>query len=161
VSVFAYHAGGAKAVGIVWVLRMGPAALVSPFSSVLADRLRREYVMIGADLLRAGLIGVAAAVVWLHGSPWIVYVLAAVPSFVSRSRTPHEPARGQPIAPASILADVGAGFTAIGADSRLRLLVGLLGAQTLVAGAFEVLVVVTAIRLLDLGNSGVGFLNSA
>jgi MFS family permease len=39
--------------------------------------------------------------------------------------------------------------------------VTLLGAQTLVAGALQVLVVVTAIRLLDLGKSGVGFLNSA
>jgi MFS family permease len=54
-----------------------------------------------------------------------------------------------------------AGFRTIGAEPRLRLLVGLYTAQTLVAGAFTVYIVVVAIDLLDLGRSGVGFLNSA
>jgi hypothetical protein len=39
--------------------------------------------------------------------------------------------------------------------------VGLIGAQTLVFGALEVIVVVDAIRVLDAGNSGVGWLNTA
>ena len=54
-----------------------------------------------------------------------------------------------------------AGFRTIGSEPRLRLLVGLYAAQTLVAGALNVLIVVTALELLDLGESGVGFLNSA
>jgi Cyclic nucleotide-binding domain/Major Facilitator Superfamily len=54
-----------------------------------------------------------------------------------------------------------AGFRAIAAEPRLRLLVGLYSAQTLVAGALNVLIVVMALELLDLGESGVGFLNSA
>jgi len=54
-----------------------------------------------------------------------------------------------------------AGFGAIAEDRNLRLIIGLYGAQTLVAGALNVLIVVTALELLDLGNSGVGFLNSA
>src|SRR5919205_4198636 len=54
-----------------------------------------------------------------------------------------------------------AGFRAILAESRLRIVVGLYGAQTLVAGIMRVLLVVTALRILDLGASGVGFLNSA
>src|SRR5438094_3446004 len=54
-----------------------------------------------------------------------------------------------------------AGFRAIVGERRLRLVVGLYGAQTLVAGIMRVLVVVTALRILDLGPSGVGFLNSA
>ena len=37
----------------------------------------------------------------------------------------------------------------------------LLAAQTFVAGALNVLIVVTALQLLDLGEDGVGFLNSA
>ena len=37
----------------------------------------------------------------------------------------------------------------------------LYGAQTLVAGALNVLIVVSALELLDLGKSGIGFLNSA
>jgi MFS family permease len=54
-----------------------------------------------------------------------------------------------------------AGFRAILSEHRLRLVVGLYGAQTLVAGIMRVLVVVTALRILDLGPAGVGFLNSA
>jgi MFS family permease len=54
-----------------------------------------------------------------------------------------------------------AGFRAILGERRLRLVVGLYGAQTLVAGIMRVLVVVTALLILDLGPAGVGFLNSA
>jgi MFS family permease len=54
-----------------------------------------------------------------------------------------------------------AGFRAISRDRRLRLIVGLFGAQTLVNGAFGVLVTVSALRLLHLGPSGVGYLNAA
>jgi MFS family permease len=54
-----------------------------------------------------------------------------------------------------------AGFGAIKEDRNLRLIIGLYGAQTLIAGALNVLIVVTALELLDLGNAGVGFLNSA
>jgi MFS family permease len=53
------------------------------------------------------------------------------------------------------------GMRAIRHEPRLRLLIGLYGAQALVAGALGVLVVVTALRLLDLGNAGVGILEAA
>ncbi|HMJ01087.1 MAG TPA: MFS transporter [Gaiellaceae bacterium] len=54
-----------------------------------------------------------------------------------------------------------AGFGAIGGDRNLRLIIGLYGAQTLIAGALNVLLVVAALELLNLGEAGVGFLNSA
>ena len=54
-----------------------------------------------------------------------------------------------------------AGFKTIMAQARLRLVVALYGAQTLVNGALNVLIVVAALDLLDLGKSGPGFLNSA
>jgi MFS family permease len=54
-----------------------------------------------------------------------------------------------------------AGFRAIAKDPRLRLIVGLFSAQTLVNGAFGVLIAVTALQLLDLGSGGVGYLNAA
>jgi MFS family permease len=54
-----------------------------------------------------------------------------------------------------------AGFRTIWHDSRLRLIVGLFAAQTLVYGAFVVLTAVAAIRLLDLGSPGIGYLNAA
>jgi MFS family permease len=70
--------------------------------------------------------------------------------------------RGDPSAEVeSIGREALAGFRAILGERRLRLVVGLYGAQTLVAGIMRVLVVVTALRILDLGPSGVGFLNSA
>ena len=54
-----------------------------------------------------------------------------------------------------------AGFRAIARDPRLRLVVGLFSAQTLVNGAFGVLIAVSALQLLDLGSGGVGYLNAA
>ena len=60
-----------------------------------------------------------------------------------------------------IVRELGAGFEAVARDSRLRLLIGLFGAQTLVGGALNVLVVATALELLDVGEAGLGFLTSA
>jgi MFS family permease len=54
-----------------------------------------------------------------------------------------------------------AGFATIARDSRLRLIVGLFSVQTLVYGGFVVLTAVAAIRLLDLGSPGIGYLNAA
>lgn len=54
-----------------------------------------------------------------------------------------------------------AGFRAVLAEPRLRLVVGLYSAQTVVAGAMGVLVVVAALRLFALGIGGVGWLYSA
>jgi MFS family permease len=60
-----------------------------------------------------------------------------------------------------IVAEALAGFRAIAAQARLRLVVALYAAQTLVAGALNVLTVVAAFELLHLGKSGPGLLNSA
>jgi MFS family permease len=54
-----------------------------------------------------------------------------------------------------------AGVTTIATEPNLRVLVGLYAAQTLVAGALNVLVVVTAFELLDLDEAGVGLLYAA
>ena len=54
-----------------------------------------------------------------------------------------------------------AGFQTIFGTPSLRLVVGLYSAQTLVAGALNVLVVIAALELLDLGRAGPGLLNSA
>jgi hypothetical protein len=54
-----------------------------------------------------------------------------------------------------------AGLRVIQADSQLQLVVGLYCAENLVAGALNVLIVVSALQLLNLGNSGVGVLNGA
>jgi MFS family permease len=231
VSVFAYHHDGAKAVGLLWLIRMVPGAAISPFAAVLADRFPRERVMLSSDLLRAAVIGGAAASAYAGGPPKVVYalavtttligtpfkpaegalvaVLAKTPSeltaanvvgntidsvgffvgpavagvllsvvstptvfvvtaclvlwsafFISRLDIVAEPLPERPPGVASVLADVKEGFAVLGDDARLRFVVILIGARTLVAGAFEVLVVVTAISLLDIGDGGVGYLNS-
>jgi MFS family permease len=54
-----------------------------------------------------------------------------------------------------------AGFAQIAREPRLRTVVMLTSAQTLVFGALTVLIVVLAFDLLDTGSAGVGFLNSA
>jgi MFS family permease len=54
-----------------------------------------------------------------------------------------------------------AGIATIVREPNLRTLVGLYAAQTLVAGALNVLVVVTAFELLDLDEAGVGLLYAA
>lgn len=74
--------------------------------------------------------------------------------------------RSPPPAPAGgaktgIGADMIAGFRVILGQARLRLLVALYAAQTLAAGALNVLIVVVALDLLELGSSGPGLLNSA
>jgi MFS family permease len=54
-----------------------------------------------------------------------------------------------------------AGFRTIWHDSRLRLIIGLFAAQTLVYGGLVVLIAVASIRLLGLGSPGIGYLNAA
>jgi hypothetical protein len=85
---------------------------------------------------------------------WSAFVLTLIHP-VEAEEEPREHAGG------GWRAEIGAGFSTIARDSRLRLIVGLFAAQTLVYGAFVVLVAVAAIQLLGLGTSGVGYLNSA
>jgi MFS family permease len=54
-----------------------------------------------------------------------------------------------------------AGLRTVAGDGRLRLVVGMMGAQTLVSGMLSVLIVVLALDLLDMGNGGVGLLDAA
>lgn len=61
----------------------------------------------------------------------------------------------------SLLAEATAGFTTLAGERRARVLVSLYTAQTLIAGMLNMLLVVTALELLETGVSGVGFLTSA
>ena len=232
VAVYAYQHGGAAAVGLVAFVRLIAAAAVAPFASVLADRVRRERVMLAADLFRAATVTVAG-IAAIGGAPaLVVYALAVATSvagasfrpaeaslmptlartpeeltaanvststfdslgsflgpalagvllafaqpgvvffvlaasyvwsaaFVVRIRAPEPEPRARMHAGGGGLAEAVAGFRAIAAEPRLRLLISLYGAQAFVAGALGVLVVVTALKLLAIGTSGVGFLESA
>ncbi|MEX2210244.1 MAG: MFS transporter [Gaiellaceae bacterium] len=228
VAVYAYHEGGAAAVGLVGLIRMLPAAFAAPLTALLADRYRRQRVLLVAALVEGLGVGVTAAAVAGEAPSFLVYAItaavqlattAAVPAraalIPSLARSPEELTAAN-VAAATIdsvgafagpaaagvlvgFADVGtvlvaitgvfavaayllgriraderpapteaklaselmAGVHALAADRKLTVLTGLYGAQTLVAGALNVLVVVAALELLDLGDAGVGYLNAA
>src|SRR5918997_662153 len=61
-GVVAFREGGVTAVRIATAARMAPAALLAPFLATLADRTRREHVLIAVGLVRAATLGCAAAV---------------------------------------------------------------------------------------------------
>jgi MFS family permease len=90
VVVYAYEQGGARAVGVVGLVRWIAAGIASPFASLLGDRYDRRWVMVGSDLARAALIGIAAVVVYSSGPPVVVYVLA---SLVGVAATAFRPAQ--------------------------------------------------------------------
>jgi MFS family permease len=107
---------------------------------------------IGGILL--ALVGVDA----IFAASAVAFLLSALLLAGVRAESPETKAAPSP---RGLLRESFAGFTTIARDRRLRLIVGLYGAQTLVAGALNVLIVVSALELFDLGESGIGFLNSA
>ncbi len=91
-SVYAYGQGGATAVGVISVLRVLPAALSAPFLATLADRYRRERVMMATDLIRAALMAVAAIVIATDGAAVIVYAVVIVTNVVGVAFRPAQAA---------------------------------------------------------------------
>jgi MFS family permease len=77
-GIVAYRDGGVTAVGLVGLLRMAPSALLAPLLSPLADRGRRERVLILVSTVRGVATAAAAVVVGVAGPPVIVYALAAL-----------------------------------------------------------------------------------
>jgi len=232
VSVYAYNVGGEKAVGLIFLARLIPAALVAPFAGMLGDRFPRERVLLFTNLTRIVLVGASAIGVFADADPWVVYgfsiaaTIATTPFRSSQAaltptlaRTPEELTAANAVAsgiesiavfagPAlagvllavastgavftitallivvsavflvlirgaeterpprqldasTIAAERLAGFTTLGKQPSLRVMMVLLTAQTAIFGAVQVFIVVIAIQLLDLGDGGVGYLNAA
>jgi MFS family permease len=227
--VYAYHAGGARAVGLLFFARFVLAALASPWIGLLADRWSRRRVMLTSDLVRCGLMVVMTVVASSGGNPYAVYVIAITSTIVAVSWAPAQaalmpslvdspdeltaanvvgntissvgmfagPALGgvllalsgpasvfaltagltlwsalfvlrvprdpppEPSEQPHIVAELTAGFTAVVHRPALRVVIGLSGAQAIVDGALEVLLVVLALRLLHGGNASLGWLNTA
>ncbi len=226
--VYAYHAGGARAVGLLFFARFVCAALAAPWLGVLADRWSRRRLMLSADVLRCGIFAVMTAVAGTGGSAYVIFVLAVTSTVISGAYPPARAALlpslvespeeltsanlvGNSIAtlgmlvgfalggillavstPAVVFAVNGAtylwsiafllripadappervghprflpelveGFTTVGRWPALRTVVGLSAAQAMVEGAFNVLVVVLALQVLDRGSATVGWLNT-
>lgn len=88
-AIVAYRDGGATAVGLVGLLRMAPSAVVAPLLSPLADRGRRERVLILVCVLRGLATGAVAVNVGLGGPVAVVYALAVLSTI---SATLYRPA---------------------------------------------------------------------
>jgi CRP-like cAMP-binding protein len=71
------------------------------------------------------------------------------------------PAGEDELVPISAWDELAAGVRTVGANAEMRLLTGFRGADAVVQGAIDVLLVSCAIDLLGTGRSGVGILNSA
>jgi MFS family permease len=76
VSVYAYEVGGGKAVGLVFLARLVPAAVAAPFAGLLGDRFPRRRVLVATNLTRVVLVGAAAVAALTDAAPTVVYVLA-------------------------------------------------------------------------------------
>jgi MFS family permease len=76
VSVYAYGIGGEKAVGLVFLARLIPAALVSPFAGMLGDRYPRERVLLYTNVVRSVFVGASAITVFLDADPLVVYAFS-------------------------------------------------------------------------------------
>ncbi len=76
VSVYAYTVGGEKAVGLVFLVRLIPAALVAPFAGMLGDRYPREKVLLYTNIARVLLVAAAALAVFADADPLVVYAFS-------------------------------------------------------------------------------------
>lgn len=231
ISIYAYRADGATAVGLVWLVRMIPAAVAAPFLSVLGDRYPRERVLLVGNLVRFLATALSALAVWADAPAASVYALGVVVAIASTAfwpaqaallpalaRTPTEltaantasstlEGLGSFVGPAvcgallaltsielafaatalsflwaaavvarieapvaerrplgglgRVVRELFAGFRVAASNRRVGLFVGVYTAWALVSGALNVLIVVAAIELLDLGEGGVGVLNAA
>jgi MFS family permease len=90
--VYAYHAGGARAVGVLFFFRFVLAALATPWLGLLADRWSRRRVMLSSDLLRSGIMGVMTAIAIAGGNAYAVYVLAITSTVISSAWGPAQSA---------------------------------------------------------------------
>ena len=92
ISLYAYGHGGPTAVGVYSVVRYLAMATSGPLLSSLADRLPKKRVMIGADLVRCLLVGVAGVEVATGGPPISVYALSVAAAIAGTAFRPAQAA---------------------------------------------------------------------
>jgi MFS family permease len=77
-GIVAYRDGGATALGLVGLLRMVPSAILAPLLSPIADRGRRERILILVSTVRGVATAAAAVVAVVAGPPMVIYALAVL-----------------------------------------------------------------------------------
>jgi MFS family permease len=88
--VYAYHSGGARAVGLLFFARFVFAAIAAPWLGVAADRWSRRRLLLMTDLVRAALCGGMTAVAIVGGHAYAVYVLAVLSSVAGVAYSPAQ-----------------------------------------------------------------------
>ena len=81
--------GSPLALGLVFAAMTLPAVLVGPLAGALVDRWDRKWVMVGSDLIRAGIVCLIPVASGLNVGlvVGLVFVLAAVSSFFRPARS--------------------------------------------------------------------------
>jgi MFS family permease len=156
--VYALAAAGATCVTIT---RPTQAALVPPLARTPEELTATNVVSGWIESVSVLAAPAGAGVLLAVASPgWVFVALAAVTAgsalLVARV---HGPAPAHDALPP--LEEALAGFRLIAREPAARVLVGLLAGQFVAIGALDVLYVVLAISVLDLGGSGAGYLNAA
>src|SRR5581483_3843036 len=126
-------------------------------ANVAGSTIESVGIFLGPALggLLLGLDGVAVVFLAVAGVfLWSAFLVARI----GRSEPPRAPAE---VDTSGVLHGVAGGFRTVVQDARVRLVVGLVFVQTIVSGALNVLIVAMALELLDMGRSGVGYLNAA
>jgi MFS family permease len=90
--VYAYHAGGTRAVGLLFFARFVFAALASPWTGVLADRWSRRRLMLTSDVLRCAALAGMTAVASAGGNAYAIYVLAITTTVIGTAYNPAQAA---------------------------------------------------------------------
>jgi MFS family permease len=90
--VYAYHAGGTRAVGLLFFARFVLAAIAAPWLGVLADRMSRQRVMMAADLARCAILAGMTTLAVTHANAYGVYVLAVLSTVVGGIYSPAQSA---------------------------------------------------------------------
>jgi len=228
-SVYAYQAGGATAVGLAALARMLPAGLAAPFAGLVADRRSRREVLVISCAGRGAAVAAVAGAVAASAPLAVVLALAALVTVLQTAQRPAQAAllahlartpielaaanaawsgldsasfllgallggvliatTGTPLVfgvtaglfvlAALALARIGrdpvpdhragaarprelvGGLRAVRREPALALVIGAVAVTTFVEGVVDVLVVVSALTILHLGEAGAGWLNAA
>ena len=168
------YALAALAATAITVTRPAQSALLPSLATSTAE-LTAANVAAGWIESTSVLAGPALAALLLHlAGPGAVFALMAVlvgvaALLVARVRAgiaPDQPAGmavvllGRSVRPGELLRSALGGFALLARERLPRLAVGLLGAQYVLLGTMDVLLVVLAFRVMNAGSAGVGLLNT-
>ena len=78
ITVFAYEAGGASAVGLAAVVRVLPSVVVAPLAGMAADRYPRERVILASAVVATTGAALTAVSVAADAPAGLVYVMGAL-----------------------------------------------------------------------------------